>query len=440
MADPFQSLREPTVPVAPDPLFAAHLRARIVRALALPKGVTVSDVVLDPEPAPDPAPRQAIIPYLIVADARRALGWYADVMGAARQGEALVMPDGRIGHSELRIAGGTVYLADESPVSDVAAPRSGQGAAVSLTLSVPDVDQLADRAVRAGAVLERPPADYSYGRDAVIRDPFGHRWIVSAAVARRPPVSPPPVPVTSGVPRTAGDRMRTGDIAYVSLWVPDLARATEFYGDVLDWTYRPGGAEPGRQVAGLSLPHGLFGGQSRSNLFLCFAVDDVGAAVAQVVAAGGEAEEPQDEPYGRVADCVDDQGVRFALVEIPAESALRPRGPVNGERNGDLSYVTMEVVDSAQARAFYGAVLGWRFRPGRAEDGWGPVDVVPMVGLSGGHAQATTVPMYRVDDIGAVVDRLRAHGGTATDPVEQPYGLTSECVDDQGTRFYLGQL
>ena len=35
-------------------------------------------------------------------------------------------------------------------------------------------------------------------------------------------------------------------------------------------------------------------------------------------------------------------------------------------------------------------------------------------------------------------DRRRGHDA-ATDPQQQPYGITSECVDDQGTRFYLGQ-
>jgi uncharacterized protein len=62
------------------------------------------------------------------------------------------------------------------------------------------------------------------------------------------------------------------------------------------------------------------------------------------------------------------------------------------------------------------------------------------VGISGGHETATTVPMYRVDDIRAAADAVRAHGGTATDPQAQPYGITSTCTDDQGIRFYLGQL
>jgi predicted enzyme related to lactoylglutathione lyase len=48
--------------------------------------------------------------------------------------------------------------------------------------------------------------------------------------------------------------------------------------------------------------------------------------------------------------------------------------------------------------------------------------------------------MYQVDDVHAAVARVRAAGGTATEPDQQPYGITSEAVDDQGTHFYLGQI
>jgi predicted enzyme related to lactoylglutathione lyase len=47
--------------------------------------------------------------------------------------------------------------------------------------------------------------------------------------------------------------------------------------------------------------------------------------------------------------------------------------------------------------------------------------------------------MYRVDDIDAAVAAVRSHGGTATDVDRAPYGLTSTCTDDQGTRFFLGE-
>jgi predicted enzyme related to lactoylglutathione lyase len=369
----------------------------------------------------------ALVPYLIVRDARQALEWYAAHLGARRRGEPYLMPDGRIGHAELAIGDSVLYLADEFPEQSYAAPRPGEPAAVSLTLTVEDVDAIFNRALDAGASLERVPTDNPYGRNAVIRDPFGHRWILSAA------------------PATAVEPIRQGDFGYLSLWVPDAQRATAFFGDVLGWSYDP----RSRQVQGQSLHHGivqldaaveaagaLWHGQGHATLFLCFAVNDVRAAAERVRTAGGRTGEPVAEPYGVVANCVDDQGMPFALFQPPAGTQ---RPPANGLRHGDVSYITLEVQDAAKARAFYGSVLGWQFAAGRVADGWQVQDTAPMAGISGGHAQATGVPMYRVDDIHAGVARVRAAGGTASDPEEQPYGLSSVCTDPQGTRFLLGQ-
>jgi predicted enzyme related to lactoylglutathione lyase len=222
------------------------------------------------------------------------------------------------------------------------------------------------------------------------------------------------------------------------LWVPDVRRAESFFGPLFGWSF-DGGGDQSRQVRGGPLHHGLWGGQPRSTLFLCYLVASVDDAVVRVRDAGGSADAPTEEPYGRVANCVDDQGTAFAVFSPPPGEPAR-RGPNNGARHGELAYLTLEVRDSGRARAFYGAVLGWRFTPGRVADGWSVDDVYPMTGMAGGHDQATGVPMYRVDDIASSVEQVRALGGRATDPERQPYGITSECVDDQGTRFYLGQL
>ena len=142
MTDPLDVLREPDGPVAPDPAFAARLRARLERALELPRGVRVSVATTDVRtPAGDqltaaaavPAAAGAAIPYLAVADARRAIAWYVDVFGAVAAGDPIVMPDGRIGHAELALAGGKLYLADEYPEIGVVAPTPDE-AAVSLVL------------------------------------------------------------------------------------------------------------------------------------------------------------------------------------------------------------------------------------------------------------------------------------------------------------------
>ena len=287
MADPFEALRAPVVPTDPDPAFASRLRARIQAAVE-PRGARVPTRTRQPETAGRPAPVTGVVPYLAVADAPRALAWYVDALGARPRGEPIVMPDGRVGHAELEIAGHLLMLSDEHPEIGVVAPQAGAGATVTLHLTVDDVDAVTARAVDAGADLERPPADYPYGRNAVVRDPFGHRWMVASAAAS--------APVGERV------RLRPGDIAYVSLWVPDVERAASFFGTVLGWTYAPGSDPQGRQVQGVTPRHGLWGGQQRSTLFLCFAVDDVDAAVARVRAAGGRAEAPRDEPYGVIAD------------------------------------------------------------------------------------------------------------------------------------------
>lgn len=422
MADPFEALRAPITPVDPDREFAARLRARVETALRLPKGVTVSNLTLESDVTTASRAVPSVVPYLAVAGADRALSWYKDALGARLHGEPYVMADGRIGHAELDVAGGLLMLCEEHPEIGVVAPTPGQGVPVTIHLSVTDVDEVIERALDEGAVLERAAADYEYGRNAVFRDPFGHRWLVSAEPAHD----------------VAG--FRHGDVGYVSLWVPDVERAASFFSSVLGWHYGPASGPEGRQVVGQNLHHGLWGNQPRSTLFLCFAVDHLASAIERVLEGGGTADTPREEPYGLVSGCTDDQGASFALFEPPG--GIDPRaggGPPNGTINGDVSYLTMEVVDSEKARAFYGAVLGWRFEPGQATDGWQVSDVVPMLGISGGHDSATTVPMYRVDDIAAAVDRVRARGGTASDPEHRPYGATSTCADDQGTRFYLGE-
>jgi predicted enzyme related to lactoylglutathione lyase len=233
--------------------------------------------------------------------------------------------------------------------------------------------------------------------------------------------------------------MHQGDIGYVSLWVPDVGRAATFFASVLGWTFAPGSGAQGRRVADKALHHGLWGGVAHSTLFLCYFVDNVDEAVLRVRAAGGEAHEPIDQPFGRVAECADDQGTAFAVF-APLSGEPGPRLAEHGTDQGDVAYISLEVPDSSKTRAFYGAVLGWRVSAGSVDDGFQVDDVRPGTGIHGGHDVATAVPMYLVDEIEAALRRVRAAGGTATDPERQRYGVTSACVDDQGTRFYLGEL
>ena len=71
-------------------------------------------------------------------------------------------------------------MSDEFESAGVAAPDPQRGSAVSLHLTVADVDALCARIVAAGTTLDRGPEDSPpAGRVAVFRDPFGHRWFLN---------------------------------------------------------------------------------------------------------------------------------------------------------------------------------------------------------------------------------------------------------------------
>ena len=253
--------------------------------------------------------------YLIVTDARRAVDWYVEVLGARRRGDALVMPDGRVGHVEIDIGANALFLADESPESPVAAPVPGAPATVSLVVETPAVDAMVQRAAgrrrqrraRRGRARLRPQRR----GPGPLRPSLDHLVAPVEPVADAAPGAPWPPPGRSR-PRGSAP-MQPGDIGYVSLWVPDVARAQAFFGAVLGWSFGPGSSARGRQVEGASPQQGLWGEMERSTLFVCYCVDAVDAALVRVRDAGGRAEDPTDEPFGRVATCTDDQGTAFAV-------------------------------------------------------------------------------------------------------------------------------
>ncbi|MGH3634779.1 VOC family protein [Mycobacterium sp.] len=424
-SDPLDVLHTDDLPVQPDPGFAAQLRRRLESALSLPagtEGVVMTGVAAALSELTEPsanagtaASRAAALPYLCVADARRAIDWYADAFDAIVVGDPIVMDDGRIGHAELAIAGGVLYLADEYPELGLKAPAAG-AVSVSLMLHVADTDAALRQAGEHGATIEREPYENYGARNATIIDPFGHRWMLS------------------GPTKTAVAHIQHGDIGYVSVWSPDADCAAAFYGHVLGWTYD----SESHRVTNTELPTGIYSVDGDPTLLCCYAVTDVQAARRAIAQAGGTPGEVRQSDYGTIMDATDSQGVAFSVYEPPAG---RKRPELNGSGPGELSYVTYEVPDSALFRDFYGPVLHWTFELGHIHDGWQVTAAHPMAGVAGGSARPITVPMWTVADIDAAVSRVREAGGTVlAEPARQPYGITAECTDDQGGRFYLGQL
>jgi len=368
-----------------------------------------------PTAEPFVVPRPAALPYLAVADARRALDWYADALGAVIIGEPIVMDDNRIGHAELAIGGGVFYLADEFPELGLRAPAP-DAVSVSLILHVGDADAALARARQRGATVVREIYEGYGSRMATIVDPFGHRWMLA------------------GPMRGALAPIRHGDVGYVSVWTSDADRAAGFYGHVLGWQYDPAT----HQVTNTTQRIGIFGAPEPPTLFCCYAVADLPAARQAILDAGGAVDEVQQFDFGAVLGATDSAGTHFAVFQ-PTVGTGRPA--LNGAGPGELSYVTFEVTDSAAFRDFYGPLLGWTFQPGRIDDGWQVTPVHPMSGIAGGNDPQVTVPMWTVADVDAAVARVREAGGTVIDePSQQPYGKTAQCRDDQGGRFYLGEF
>lgn len=273
-------------------------------------------------------------------------------------------------------------------------------------------------------------------------------------VLRRPivPLDPDPAftaRLRSRLERTLieGDDMpvqtRTdGDIAFFSLHVPSADRARDFYSGVLGWQY--GDSELGGrldQIVNLSLPGSIWDGEAvpgvpNPGVHLVHHVADLEAAVAKVRELGGTATDPFPSPYGLRSRCTDDQGNGFGLIQEQSASATA----INGELPGDLAYLTICPGDEQRAATFYTALFGWGFHPGSVEHGLQIEGSTPQGGIWGGTGRQNVMLMYRVDDVAAAVAKVRELGGQATEPAQMPYGVTSDCVDDQGMTFYLGQL
>ena len=103
-----------------------------------------------------------VFAYLCADDAAAAIAFYIKAFGV-RERFRLTEPSGRVGHAELDFGGTIVMLSDEFPEIGICGPKTLGATPVSMHLHVDDADAAIERAVAAGATLERPPQDQFYG-------------------------------------------------------------------------------------------------------------------------------------------------------------------------------------------------------------------------------------------------------------------------------------
>lgn len=128
------------------------------------------------------AQTQALIPHLVVSDAKAAIDFYKAAFGAVEE-VRVPAPDGRLMHGCVTISGAALMLCDDFPEHHGGKSRLLPPGAVSPTtlhLNVPNCDAAIERAAAAGATVTLPPTDMFWGdRYAKVNDPFGHEWSFS---------------------------------------------------------------------------------------------------------------------------------------------------------------------------------------------------------------------------------------------------------------------
>jgi len=128
---------------------------------------------------PIPEGFRTVTPHLVCGDAAAAIAFYEQAFGAVEVGR-MDMPNGKIGHAEMRIGDSRIMLADAFPEYGSNDPLALKGTAVVIHLYVDDADAVWERATAAGAKPTMPLGDAFWGdRYGQVEDPFGHRWSIA---------------------------------------------------------------------------------------------------------------------------------------------------------------------------------------------------------------------------------------------------------------------
>lgn len=121
---------------------------------------------------------RTVTPFLSLKEAAKAIAFYEKAFDAKVM-EKHTTPDNKIMHAVIKIGDSLIMIADEFPEfgCGITSPTSLKGSTVLLHIYVEDVDAAFNKAVKAGAKVQKPLEDMFWGdRYGQITDPFGHLW------------------------------------------------------------------------------------------------------------------------------------------------------------------------------------------------------------------------------------------------------------------------
>ncbi len=133
--------------------------------------------------------RPPVAPYLTVSPAVGAVAFYTAAFDAKQKALMPALDGLRIMHCELEINGGSIFLSDAFlEFGKARSPLPGEPVTMSVSLefgTAEEVDETFARATKLGAMGEVTPTHSFWGtRTAILRDPFGHRWIMNAPLSQ----------------------------------------------------------------------------------------------------------------------------------------------------------------------------------------------------------------------------------------------------------------
>jgi len=127
-----------------------------------------------------------ITPFIVVKNPARAIDFYKMVFNARikdvtefvnEHGDKIII------HAELDFGNGVLQLGAANPAYKLVLPPEGDNACYSLALYVEDVDEVFEHAIKEGATIREPIANFVSGdRFGSILDPFGVRWTIMTRI------------------------------------------------------------------------------------------------------------------------------------------------------------------------------------------------------------------------------------------------------------------
>ena len=125
---------------------------------------------------------QSFTVSITVDDGNAAIEYYQMAFNA----ELLMkmpMPDGSLGHADLKIGNTLFYVSGEYPDWNAFSPKTLGGAPNLLCIRDDAFETLFQQAVDLGAKVMHPMQNFPWGvRAGVITDPFGYRWSIGKVV------------------------------------------------------------------------------------------------------------------------------------------------------------------------------------------------------------------------------------------------------------------